>query len=348
MGLLTLIKRGFFEGNLLNINAIHRGNGELYKAFLALRSENINVAYCDENKSLTLWAILKAFFLLIFSLFRFKPDVLILSLPQACMVGLFISFFCPKMKVAVFIHSTRYTKKIYEALLKILTKRADIFLYDTKETEKIVKAKFDAQAKEWLHVPLVFLEEVAPKQDYHVKTGFDVVSIGRLNSVKNYRSSIRAIQLLKEKGHHARLFIAGEGGDKGDLESLVQQLNLTENIIFLGFVEDWQSLMHDKDCYLLASQHEGLSIATLEAMSAALPVAATSVGGIKDYGVDGENLFIIDGFDEYAIAAALETLIGDASLRERIGKNARKTALEYYGEEATKQALEHAKGVMFN
>jgi len=75
------------------------------------------------------------------------------------------------------------------------------------------------------------------------------------------------------------------------------------------------------------SRREGFGVACLEAMAAGRPVVASSVGGLRDLVVDGETGLLVPPGDVAALRAALEQLLGDAGLRERLGRAARERVL---------------------
>ncbi len=68
----------------------------------------------------------------------------------------------------------------------------------------------------------------------------------------------------------------------------------------------------------------------LEAMAAGLPVVASAVGGVPELVVDGETGLLVPPGDERALAAALARIVGDASLRTRLGAAGRARAEERF------------------
>jgi glycosyltransferase involved in cell wall biosynthesis len=82
----------------------------------------------------------------------------------------------------------------------------------------------------------------------------------------------------------------------------------------------------EADVFVLPSLGECFGIASVEAMAARLPVVATNVGGAGDIVDDGQTGYLIPPNDPHALAASLDRLIADASLRQRMGEAGRQKA----------------------
>jgi glycosyltransferase involved in cell wall biosynthesis len=94
------------------------------------------------------------------------------------------------------------------------------------------------------------------------------------------------------------------------------------------------------DIVVLPSLWEGLPYVLIEAMAAGKAIVASGVGGVTDAVTDGENGLLIPPGDVDALAGALVCLLGDPELSERLGMNARATAVERYGIENMINRLE--------
>ena len=91
----------------------------------------------------------------------------------------------------------------------------------------------------------------------------------------------------------------------------------------------WQALA-DADVFAFPSWHEAFPLSVLEALSAGLPVVATSVGGVPDAVDEGQGGFLVPPRDPAAMQAALERLLADATLRQRMGEwNRRRYTQDY-------------------
>jgi len=85
----------------------------------------------------------------------------------------------------------------------------------------------------------------------------------------------------------------------------------------------------EADLFIFPSLHEGFSQALLEAMAAALPIIATSVGAAPDILESGKSAIFVPKADAESLTTAIRQLCDDPELRERIGQEARAIALEY-------------------
>ena len=83
------------------------------------------------------------------------------------------------------------------------------------------------------------------------------------------------------------------------------------------------NLFHDADVFTLPTRADCLAVVLGEAMAASLPIVTTRVGAHAEAVIDGETGFVIAPDDSDALATALETLVENEALRERMGERAR-------------------------
>src|SRR5262249_11397663 len=105
-----------------------------------------------------------------------------------------------------------------------------------------------------------------------------VLSMARLVADKGLEYLVEAAAMLPSTGRRIHVVIAGDGPARGRLEQLAVTLGVTDRVTFLGFREDVGDLLAACDLVVLPSLREGLSIALLEAMAAAKPIIASSIG----------------------------------------------------------------------
>jgi len=109
--------------------------------------------------------------------------------------------------------------------------------------------------------------------------GFEWLAVGRLETVKDYPTLLRAFARLPER---ARLSIAGSGSEEKKLRKLACDLGVEERVRWLGFVDDLSTWLKAADGFVLGSLWEGLPVGVLEAAAIALPVVATAAMGVRE------------------------------------------------------------------
>jgi glycosyltransferase involved in cell wall biosynthesis len=107
------------------------------------------------------------------------------------------------------------------------------------------------------------------------------------------------------------------------VKALHAELGLADRFRLLGYRADVAEVLTGADFFCLGSEHEGLPVAVMEALAAALPVVATRVGGVPEAVEEGINGFLVPRHDAPALAAALITMAADRSGRLVMGAAAR-------------------------
>jgi glycosyltransferase involved in cell wall biosynthesis len=149
---------------------------------------------------------------------------------------------------------------------------------------------------------------------------FVVGTIARLDPVKNLETMIEACAEVR-KSAPALLVVIGDGEERASLERLAAA-KAAGGVRFLGHREDARRWLAGCDVYANSSIHEGISLTILEAMSAGLPVVATSVGGTPEI-VDDSCGCLVPARDVQAMAAVLIQLADDDARRTELGRAGR-------------------------
>lgn len=143
------------------------------------------------------------------------------------------------------------------------------------------------------------------------------------------------------------LDVIGDGCEKDTYVRMVDRLELSDNIRFLGARKDVGTYLQGSDIFVMASRTEGMSNALLEAMSYGLPCVTTSVGGNREIINHGENGLLVEPEDSVGLGEAIIELIRNQSLREKIGMGARRTVVERYSiDMIADRYLEFYKGIL--
>ena len=113
----------------------------------------------------------------------------------------------------------------------------------------------------------------------HPQEPFHIYAIGRLDKIKAYDLLIKACSKLS---FDFKLHIVGEGKERDALESLSQELNITDKVIFEGFQSDIASVMNQSDLIVISSHSEGFSVVMVEALFYAPMLISTKVSGATE------------------------------------------------------------------
>lgn len=175
---------------------------------------------------------------------------------------------------------------------------------------------------------------------YRLSEGkFAIVCVARLMPQKNHAGLIRAFGLLAQRLPQLTLLLVGDGPLRPALEEQVRQAGLHGRVRFLGASDDVPSLLAAADAFVLSSHFEGNPLSVMEALAAGLPVVASAVGGVPELITDGENGLLAAPGDDAGLAWAVERLVSEKGLAQRLGRAASARS-ERYGLEAMVRAYE--------
>ncbi|WP_414468690.1 glycosyltransferase family 4 protein [Methanobacterium sp. ACI-7] len=158
----------------------------------------------------------------------------------------------------------------------------------------------------------------------------DVIFAGRLIKEKNIDILIKSIYLAKDKIPNIQCLIIGDGPERLKLEKLVHELNLSNNVIFKGFMENYDDLisyMKSSKVFVLPSTREGFGIVVIEANASGLPVIVVKhkMNAACDLIEDNINGFISE-FSEESIS---DKIINSINADRKMHNNCIKTAKKY-------------------
>lgn len=159
---------------------------------------------------------------------------------------------------------------------------------------------------------------------------FVVGGVGRLAEVKNLKVFLEAAAGFLKRHPKTIFVIAGTGPLEAELRELAESLGVVGSVNFLGHVSDRVELYRALDALLITSDSEGTPMTLLEAMSFGLPVVSSAVGGIPEACTHEKDALLVPPRDVPGFTAALERVLREEGLAERLGKNARATILERY------------------
>ncbi len=165
----------------------------------------------------------------------------------------------------------------------------------------------------------------APEQRSSMTTAstkpVSLIMTARFQPQKDHETLLTALKMLES--HPWTLQLVGDGPLLELVRRRVHDLGWDNRVTFAGQVMDVPQRLEASDVFILASLWEGFPRSILEAMRAQLPVVCSEVGGVREAVLEGVTGKIVPPQDPQALAQALQPLLEDLALRQKMGKAGR-------------------------
>lgn len=156
--------------------------------------------------------------------------------------------------------------------------------------------------------------------------GFYLVgNVGRFAEQKGMEYFIKSYPMIKKKTDRIKYILIGDGVDREKLKSLVNQLGIQEEVIFLGFRRDVQNVLSQVDLLVLSSLWEGLPLTPIEGFSVGKTVVATAVDGTVEVVDDSKNGYLIPAKNSEKIAEKVLYLFEHPETQKQLEREAYRT-----------------------
>ena len=222
---------------------------------------------------------------------EFKPDIIVSHGYKENILGFLLSLFCICPLITTFhgliekyVGKRKYKMVFYSAINSLIwrhwSKRlvtvSEQLAYDRGIRQdkrlRIIRNVIDTSDATMVETKA----ELFPKRPA-------LLFVGRLVGIKRCDLAIQAVaEIVQNKRLDICLYIAGDGEEKANLESLVDKLRINDHVKFLGFRSNITELMTACDLFITSSESEGIPTVLLDAIYACRPVISTKVGGISE------------------------------------------------------------------
>jgi glycosyltransferase involved in cell wall biosynthesis len=142
-----------------------------------------------------------------------------------------------------------------------------------------------------------------------------LVHVGSLSPEKNHGALIRLLARLRGGQVPARLWLVGEGRERGAIEREIEHAGVRPYVWLAGSREDVPAILAGADIFVLPSTTEGMPAALIEAGLSGLPAVAYDVGGVSEVIADGVTGWVVPASDDDALHAAVVRLAENPALR---------------------------------
>jgi len=168
---------------------------------------------------------------------------------------------------------------------------------------------------------------------------FRIGFIGRVVKLKRIQYLINLAAYFKRNGISSfEVWIVGDGPEREQLENLAEELDVVNEVKFLGFRSDIEELYNQLDLFILPSEEEALSLSLIDAGNVGIPSIAFDVGGNREIVINEKTGYIVSSEEELQQRAAL--LCRDTELRKRLGTQAEEHTQIFSQEHHLKQLLD--------
>ncbi len=219
--------------------------------------------------------------------------------------------------------------KIVKTSIRVYQEAAAIVGVSQKVLDQIQK-KVDISKKGYVVYNGVDTDEFVPV--VHKNRRIEIVSIGNLIPLKGHDYTIQAVKKIVEKGKYdIHLTIAGRGEKEAELKTLVEKLELSKYVQFVGYVtyDKIVSLLQNSDVFVLPSYYEALGCVYLEAMACGVPVIGCWGNGIDEIIRNGQDGYLVEGKNVESIVENVEKMLEKNHYKE-MGRLARENVEKSY------------------
>ncbi len=184
-----------------------------------------------------------------------------------------------------------------------ITKEIEV-IYNFVDTKRFSKKPIDA-----------FKKVIAPNDEKIVVHASNFRSIKRIPDVIKIFDEIR-------KQLPAKLLMIGDGPSRPMAEEMAKQLNIQEDVRFLGKQDQMEEIFAVSDLFLLPSEYESFGLAALEAMAAKVPVISTNAGGLPEININGKTGFLSEVGDTTNMSSHAVELLSNSEMLDEFRNNA--------------------------
>jgi len=153
--------------------------------------------------------------------------------------------------------------------------------------------------------------------DYQPIIGY----VAKMRPERNHRLLIEAFANIQKTYPTALLVLAGDGPARPDLEKLAANLNIKNQIKFLGNRHDIPNILSCLDIFVSPSAYEGMSVSILEAMACGVPVIASDIAPNREIIENKKNGILIPSLQAPIIAEEISSLLSNGALLQSISLN---------------------------
>ena len=223
-----------------------------------------------------------------------------------------------------------YKKVLYTSLNVLALKKLDYYVaVSSNFKEMLISRGFRPNSIYTVYNGMDYSKEISfcSKQEFAKRIGIEynpdityVGLIGRHDYVKGHDIFIKGASEVLKKKKDVHFVIAGEGDGRAELVKLVNELGISKNVTFTGFIKDIYSFINFIDINTLTSRCESFPYVLMEAARLKKPTVSAAVGGIPDLIEDAVTGRLFEGENYLDFAEKLLCVIDDKVTAKKYGE----------------------------
>lgn len=184
-------------------------------------------------------------------------------------------------------------------------------IYNFVDAERFSKKPLDA-----------FKKVLAPNSEKIIAHASNFRKVKRVNDI---------IKIFYEinKAIPSKLLMVGDGPDRPDAEELCRELNIYDEVRFLGKQQEMEEILAISDLFVLTSEYESFGLSALEAMAAGVPVLSTNAGGLPEINIHGSTGYMANVGDVKELSRLGIDLLKNEQQLTTFKKNAKEHAAKF-------------------
>lgn len=253
-----------------------------------------------------------------------KPDIIISFLPMPSYRILMLKRMLKNIPIIISDRNDpkeEYKTLINKILMTILYKRADGFVFQTKEQKEYFSEKIQEKS---IIIPNPIKDEFLEETSEEIEKDKTIITVGRLVEQKNQKMLIKAFHNICDKYKDYKLKIFGDGPLKDELQKYIDTLKMNGKIELCGTSDNIKKELQKAELFILSSNYEGMPNALIEAMAVGLSCISTDCpcGGPRELIENKKNGILIPVNSEKDLILAIEEVLNNKSYSNELGKNA--------------------------
>lgn len=280
-----------------------------------------------------IWTVLRRIYNLRKILKELSPELIVSFLTKINVITLLAILFT-RHRVIISERNNQIAQKahpIWNIILQNLSWRADAIVMQTRASLACLGRSARIRARV---IPNpILLANVSPNIG-----GLVLAAVGRLTYQKGFDLLLQAFAMIGPLHPDWRLFIWGDGEEADVLTSMIRKMDLGDQVKLCGTSRCPEEWVSSASAFVLSSRYEGFGNVLAEAMAGGLAVVAYDCEfGPREIVQNGVNGLLVPAEDVMAMASALNMIMGNGELRNRLGNAARAVAKRYDPDEIVDQ-----------